>query len=84
MRRGVLCAGALTVDRSAADVDPEAILADHAGAPRSICSHPDDDPVSGTWRTVMSVIIEPDEGRLRISRGNPCERPYEVYRLGIA
>jgi hypothetical protein len=29
----------------------------------------------------MSVVIEPREGRMQVSRGNPCERPYETYQL---
>jgi isopenicillin-N N-acyltransferase-like protein len=61
--------------------DPRAILRDHSGYPRSICRHPTSDPETGRFRTVMSVVIEPQEGRLHVSRGNPCERPYETYAL---
>jgi isopenicillin-N N-acyltransferase-like protein len=54
-------------------------LADHEGHPRSICRHANDDPATGYWQTVFSVIIEPHERRMHISRGTPCEKPYETY-----
>jgi isopenicillin-N N-acyltransferase-like protein len=56
-------------------------LRDHEGYPRSICRHSNDDPVHGFWQTVFSVIIEPQTGSMQISRGTPCDHPYEVYRL---
>ena len=56
-------------------------LRDHEGHPRSICRHPNDDSRTGFWRTVFSVIIEPTSGRMHISRGTPCEHPYETYLL---
>ena len=56
-------------------------LADHEGHPRSICRHPNDDPQTGFWQTVFSVIIEPGERRMHVSRGAPCEHPYETYEL---
>lgn len=56
-------------------------LKDHEGHPRSICRHPNDDPQTGYWQTVFSVIIEPDQQRMHISRGTPCEHPYETYEL---
>ena len=59
----------------------EQILADHQDHPRSICRHTNDDPAHGFWKTVFSVIIEPDRGLLRLSRGNPCCHPFETYRL---
>jgi isopenicillin-N N-acyltransferase-like protein len=59
----------------------QAALRDHDGYPRSICRHANDDPAHGFWQTVFSVIIEPDERRMHISRGTPCERPYETYGL---
>jgi isopenicillin-N N-acyltransferase-like protein len=59
----------------------KAALADHNGYPRSICRHPNDDPQMGYWQTVFSVIIEPGQCRMHVSRGTPCEHPYEVYTL---
>ena len=57
------------------------VLKDHEGHPGSICRHANDHPQTGFWRTVFSVIIEPDRQRMHVSRGNPCEQPYEVYEL---
>ena len=56
-------------------------LGDHAAYPRSICRHANDDTGIGYWQTVMSVIIEPQQQRMQVSRGNPCEHPYESYLL---
>ena len=61
--------------------DLQDALRDHAAYPRSICRHPNDDAATGWWQTVLSVIIEPREGRMHVSRGNPCGRPYERYVL---
>ena len=61
--------------------DLKRVLSDHDGFPRSICRHPNDDPGTGFWRSVVSMILEPSEGRMHLSRGNPCERPFEVYAL---
>ena len=33
-------------------------LSDHFGAPMAICRHPNEDPETGFWTTVFSVIIE--------------------------
>jgi isopenicillin-N N-acyltransferase-like protein len=62
--------------------DVKAILSDHDGYPTSICRHPNDDPSTGWQRSVVSIILEPDAGRMHVSRGNPCEAPYEVYGAG--
>ena len=56
-------------------------LRDHQDHPRSICRHSNDDPDTGFWQTVFSVIIEPTAGRMHISRGTPCDRTYEVYEM---
>ena len=56
-------------------------LRDHQDHPRSICRHSNDDPETGFWQTVFSVIIEPAARRMHISRGTPCDRPYEIYEL---
>lgn len=57
------------------------VLRDHQDYPKSICRHPNDHPQNGFWTSVFSVIIEADQGRMHISRGNPCVNPYEVYEL---
>jgi isopenicillin-N N-acyltransferase-like protein len=59
----------------------QAALRDHQGYPHSICRHANDDPATGGWRTVFSVIIEPGERRMHVSRGTPCDHAYEVYQL---
>jgi len=65
--------------------DLKTILADHEGAPTSICRHshegPDHPSVSRRGRTVASLIAEPAAGRLHISRGNPCCARYAAYEL---
>lgn len=57
------------------------ILADHDRFPRSICRHTNDDPEHGFWCTVFSVVIDATDRVLYATRGNPCEQPYESYRL---
>ena len=56
-------------------------LRDHENYPTSICRHPNDHPTTGYWATTFSVLIEPDAGLMHVSRGNPCENPYETYSL---
>ena len=56
-------------------------LRDHDGYPKSICRHANDDPTSGYWTSVFSIIIEADAGRMHVTRGNPCEAQYETYTL---
>ena len=56
-------------------------LRDHEDHPRSICRHANDHEDTGFWVSVFSVIMEANEGRMHISRGNPCENDYEVYAL---
>jgi len=56
-------------------------LRDHEGFPRSICRHVNDDPKTGFWQTVFSVIIEPQALRMHVTRGTPCDRDYETYVL---
>ncbi|MBX3439876.1 MAG: peptidase C45 [Planctomycetaceae bacterium] len=56
-------------------------LRDHQDYPRSICRHANDDPVHGFWSTVFSVIIEPHQQRMHITRGTPCDHPYETYTM---
>ena len=68
-------------DRSPGLEDVKSMLRDHDDHPRSICRHPNDHPETGFWCTVFSVIIEATAGRMHVSRGTPCDRPYETYRL---
>ena len=59
----------------------QSLLSDHQGFPRSICRHSNDDPDTGFWQTVFSVVIEPNSRQMHVSRGTPCDHPYEIYRL---
>ena len=59
----------------------QAALRDHENFPRSICRHQNDDPATGIWETVFSVIIDVDQRRMLVSRGTPCNRAYESYSL---
>jgi isopenicillin-N N-acyltransferase-like protein len=61
--------------------DLKQVLRDHDGHPRSICRHQNDDAKTGIWETIFSVIIEPQARRMHVSRGTPCEHPYEIYEL---
>jgi isopenicillin-N N-acyltransferase-like protein len=61
--------------------DVQTALRDHDGYPRSICRHTNDDPGTGFWQTIFSVVIEPSARRMHVSRGTPCNRPYETYEL---
>jgi isopenicillin-N N-acyltransferase-like protein len=59
----------------------ENILRDHQDHPQSICRHSNDHPTTGFWTSVWSLLIDADAGQLHLSRGNPCEQPYETYAL---
>lgn len=61
--------------------DVKAALRDHDRHPRSICRHANDDPLTGFWQTVFSVIVEPQRRCLHATRGTPCDREYETYSL---
>lgn len=61
--------------------DVKAILSDHDDHPTSICRHPNDHPNTGSDRSVISMIIEPDAGRMHVTNGNPCDNPYKIYKL---
>lgn len=61
--------------------DLQSALRDHEAHPRSICRHPNDDPQTGFWETIFSVIIAPEARLMYLTRGTPCDRPYEIYRL---
>ncbi len=56
-------------------------LKDHSGYPHSICRHANNNPQTGFWTTVFSVIMEISSRKMHISRGNPCENFYETYTL---
>lgn len=57
------------------------ILRDHQDHPTSICRHANEHPDNGFWTSVWSLLIDAGNTRLHLTRGNPCEQPYEVYQL---
>ncbi len=59
----------------------ENILRDHQNHPRSICRHANDHPATGFWTSVWSLLIDAEARCLYLTRGNPCEQPYESYSL---
>ena len=57
------------------------ILMDHEEFPRSICRHENEHPETGFWTTTISVIIDPSENKMDLTRGNPCSNEYVTYKL---
>ena len=55
--------------------DLEALLRDHNNAPTSICRH------QPNFVTIAALIAEPDQGRLHVAWGNPCENTFAAYSL---
>ncbi|MHC4872271.1 MAG: C45 family autoproteolytic acyltransferase/hydrolase [Planctomycetota bacterium] len=51
-------------------------LADHNGHPTSICRHREKDI------TAASIICVPEDRKMLVSRGNPCENEYVEYVMG--
>ena len=68
-------------DAGASLDEVQTALRDHQDHPRSICRHSNDDPNTGFWQTVFSVIIEPEQRRMHVSRGTPCDHSYETYEM---
>jgi isopenicillin-N N-acyltransferase-like protein len=56
-------------------------LRDHSGHPTSICRHENPDPNHGFWTTVFSIVIQPTLRQMQVSRGTPCDHPFELYTL---
>lgn len=67
-----------SVERASAR-DVMRMMSDHAGYPHSICRHNDGTPES--IATVASYVMEPLQGRLNVSYGNPCANGYTAYQL---
>lgn len=53
----------------------KSILSDHANYPGSICSHLD------TRQTAASMIVWPQQKKMKVSKGNPCQNEYFDYQL---
>ena len=56
-------------------------LRDHSGHPTSICRHANPDPQHGFWTTVFSIVIQPTLRQMQVSRGTPCDHPFETYTM---
>jgi isopenicillin-N N-acyltransferase-like protein len=70
----------------AATVEPTvesavAILADHDGAPESICAHPD--PAEGDEGSTIlfAMVAEPARRSLTIAAGHACTGAFETFRI---
>jgi isopenicillin-N N-acyltransferase-like protein len=55
--------------------DLQTALADHTNGPASVCRHQPD------VQTIASIIAEPEQGRLHVSRGQPCSGSFTTYEL---
>ena len=67
--------GPFTID------DVQRVLSDHENHPRSICRHENDHPQHGFWTTVFSLVSQPTLRRMYVTRGTPCDHPFELYLL---
>ncbi len=65
--------------------DVQRFLADHDGHPVSICRHshagPEGPMLGPSGKTVSAIIAEPEQRRLHVTLGNPCENPFVTYSL---
>ncbi len=73
----------LLLKRQAVSFDSiQEIFRDHSNFPHSICRHSDERlDESARMKTIASVIMNPREGKLWCSFGNPCESPYLEYAI---
>jgi isopenicillin-N N-acyltransferase like protein len=57
------------------------VLSDHADFPSGVCCHPrpEDDE---QWATVMSIIMDPQDRRLWLAPGHPCQVDFVEVELG--
>jgi isopenicillin-N N-acyltransferase-like protein len=65
--------------------DMQRFLADHDGHPVSICRHshtgPEGPMLGPSGKTVAALIAEPEQRRLHVALGNPCENSFVTYSL---
>ena len=64
--------GSITMD------DLRTMLADHDGAPDSLCRHPQDDTRT---ETAFWCVADVTDGVVRFGRGNPCDSVEQTYRF---
>jgi isopenicillin-N N-acyltransferase-like protein len=59
-----------------------AVLRSHAGAPESVCGHPDPAlPPGEQGMTVASMVCDLDAMELHACAGPPCENPYTTWAV---
>ncbi len=58
-----------------------AILADHDGAPESICAHPDPADGDEASTILFAMIAEPARRSLTIASGHACTGTFETFQL---
>ncbi len=67
------------------DITPEVmmeLLSDHNNYPNSICRHPDPaSPTALVSQTLASVIMVPEDRKMFLACGNPCQSEYVEYGL---
>ncbi len=57
-------------------------LRDHDGYPDAVCRHPVPEmPPDRRYATALSVVLEPQEGRLTYTSGPPCRGSFRELRL---
>lgn len=65
--------------------DMQRFASDHDGYPVSICRHAHDGSghsmLGSASKTVATLIAEPQQRRLHVAFGNPCENPFVTYSL---
>ncbi|MBI2195241.1 MAG: hypothetical protein HYU36_24945 [Planctomycetes bacterium] len=65
--------------------DVQQFLSDHDHYPFGICRHPHDgreNPGSASrGKTVCSLVAEPENGRLHVCKGNPCQGSWKTYEV---
>jgi isopenicillin-N N-acyltransferase-like protein len=61
----------------------EGMLADHAGQPLGVCSHPDPRlPELERAATVAALVMDPAARRIWLASGNPCDAAFEELDCG--
>jgi isopenicillin-N N-acyltransferase like protein len=55
--------------------DLKLALADHHGAPCSICRHQE------KVQTIAAILQEPEAGLIHVAAGNPCQAEYQAFSL---
>jgi len=56
-------------------------LSNHKGFPKSICTHADPDSNLPPSVTLASIVMVPEEKKMYVARGNPCETKYLEYTI---